>query len=203
LSNDFFDISGDTIAAAEASAAFRMAVPPTARKEKDGGDAWVEHGTIQKAWSESYTKDIAGTQMAVKAFHIQFQVDERATGLNPGFSFRSTMRVNKDALSKGGMAPKGSPLAKQHTMSRMGVARLKNLFRTVGAEPDLEGGGYSMNFLSVAFPDLTAFPGEPSFLENQTQFVELKQKEAPRRDGQPGTFTQIEITKFLGDEEPA
>lgn len=201
MNNDFFDISGDTIAAAEAAADFRLAVPATARDGKDGGKFWTEHGTITRAWSEKYTKKIGDEEMPIQAMHIEMTLDGLGSQMNDGRVFRTSMRLNAIGLKKGAGLPKGNPLKGQHTMTTMSIAKLKNLFRAMGVEPDGEDGGFSAALQLAAFPPVDSFSGETSFLEGRTNWVEVSQKDVPKKTG-TGTFTQIEVNKFLGEEQP-
>lgn len=196
--SDFFDISGDTIKAAEAAAGFKMVVPDTSKKTKRGEDLWDEHGSIRAAFSEATEVVIEGRKCPILTLQADIGVDGQGSGKNVGY-FPVRFKARMNATAMGYTADTTSPMSKQATMTRISVARLKNLLSTLGFEPDRDDGGYSQGMLAMLFPPIKSFSGEPSPLVGMNLWFQVKQSETEGRDG--GTFTNIEVNKVLSGDE--
>lgn len=195
--SDFFDISGDTIRAAEASAAFKMVVPPTAKKNKHGADLWDEHGSIRAAFSEATEANIYGKKCPILTLQADVVVDGMGSNKNAGFfPVRFKARMNSSAI--GSTDDSKSPMGKQATMTRISIARLRGLLGILGYEPDMEDGGYSQNMLAVLFPPVKSFSGEPSPLIGMSFWFQVKQGESKGADG--NTYLNVDIERAISGD---
>ena len=193
----FFDISGDTVKAAEAAASFNLSIPPTAKTAKDGSAAFTEHVRVKDASSETVEKDIEGTKTEVLVLHLNMECDKLGSGLNEGKTFKTNLRINKQALAKGGSHAKGTPWKKQHVMSQLSISKLKQIVRGCGFQPDGEDGGFSQTFLAECFPPVDNFSGEASPLIGQAFWAEVKSRLSEGNDGK--MYTNYDIQNVLED----
>ena len=193
----FFDISGDTVKAAEAAASYNLTVPPTAKVGKDGGAAFTEHVRVKDASSETVEKDIEGTKTEVLVLHLNMECDKTGSGLNEGKTFKTNLRINKQALAKGGSYPKGTPWKKQHTMSQLSIAKMKAVLRACGIQGDMEDGGFSQVLQAECFPEVGNFTGEASPLIGQAFWAEIKSRLSEGNDGK--MYTNYDINNVLED----
>jgi len=195
--SDFFDISGETIKAAEAAAEFKMVVPETAKVTKRGDSVWDEHGTIKAAFSEALETIIEGRKCPILLLQADISVDAEGSGKNAGyFPVRFKARMNSAAI--GSNADKATPMGKQATMTRISIARLKGMLSAANFEPDLEDGGYSQGMLASLFPPVKSFTGEVSPLVGINLWFQVKQGESEGRDG--GKFTNIEVERVISGD---
>jgi hypothetical protein len=191
----FFDISGDTVKAAEAAASFGLVEPPTAKQVK-GGAGWTEYVRVKDASSETVETDTDGTKTEVLVLHVLMECDKQGSGLNEGKTFRSNMRINRAALQKGGSAAKGSPWKRQHTMSQLSIYKLKAILRACGFQPDTEDGGFSTQILAECFPGIGDFSGQASPLIGLGFWAEVRSSQSEsKKDGK--MYTNYDIQNVL------
>ena len=192
----FFDISGDTIKAAEAAAGFKLVVPPDAKLSKDGSANWTEHGRVIETSSEMFDVEIEGRKMDNLVLHIKMDIDAEGSNKNAGNTFRTNLRFNRTALAMGKGQSKGTPLQKQFTMTQMSIHKLKMIMRACGIQPDNEDGGFSQSLLAECFPDVAAFNDSPSPLIGCAFWFEVRQSESEgKKDGRK--FTNYEIVQIV------
>src|SRR5690349_20577489 len=139
-----------------------------------------------------------GAKTDVLVLQLNMEVQKEGSGLNEGKTFKTNMRINRAALTRGGSAPKGSHLKKQHTMSQLSIHNLKSIVRACGFAPDGEDGGFSQTFLAECFPDVGAFSGETSPLIGQAFWAEIKTRKSEGKDGR--TYTNYDIQNVLEND---
>ena len=159
MDSAFYDLSGDTLAQAEAQAEFRLVLPETARKAKKG-EAWYwsEAGHIVAAYSEVKDKELEGRKCQQVSYILRLAI-QGGSGKNNGGSTRCRMMFNKAAA---GMDKAQGKWHGQQQMNRMSAARMKQFMGAVGMQSDLEGGGYSAGLLQQVFPQASDFQTEES-----------------------------------------
>lgn len=189
----FFDISGDTVKAAEAASSFRLVIPPTAKVFKDGA-SWTELGRITEASSEVSKSTVEGRECDILVLHLQIELAKDGSGLNEGKTYKTNFRLNRWALENGRGAPKGTPMAGQKTMSLLSIAKMKAVLSACGFPPDGEEGTYTQALLAECFPDVNTFGAVPSPLIGQSFWHEVKQRES-NKDGK--SYTNYDIQNVL------
>jgi hypothetical protein len=187
----FFDISGDTVKAAEAAASFNLVVPPTAKLGK-GTEIWTEHVRVKDASSETVEVETEGTKCEVLVLQLLMECTKEGTGLNEGKTFKTNMRINHTALTRGKGAPKGTGWKGQHTMSQLAISSLKRIVRACGFAPDGEDGGFSQMFLAECFPPVGEFSEAASPLIGTAFWAEIKTRKSEGKDGRMWTNYDIQ-----------
>ena len=184
---EFYDIGADLLADAEAQMEFKLVVPETARRGKrnPGTAFWSEAGVVVSA-SQDAKDEKDGSRTQILSFETK--ISHEGSGKNIGKPLTTYMRINHQALKKA--APQNWV-----TMSNMALAKLKELFRSIGVEGDLDGGGFSQTLLAEYFPRTTEFPGGESPLVGRVIYFEVKQGKRKFDDG--SEKEQAEISKIL------
>lgn len=188
--DEFYDIGGDLLDAADAASEFKLVVPENARQHKKIPTThfWTEAGAITAAYSDS-KEEVDKSKTQILTFEVTLA--HEGSGKNVGKPLTTGMRINHSALRKG--APKNF-----FTMSNMALHKLRALMRSVGVEGDLEGGGFSQSLLAFHFPSKTSFSSEVPPLVGRVIYFEVKQE---KRELPDGTIkTQAEINKILMPE---